>query len=57
MDTIFIPPTYETEVFLSDQNFLVILQTDGCGEKQEVNLSQEQAQTIFNHLRDSHFVS
>ena len=57
MSAIYIPSTYATEAFVDEDNLLVISQerpddTQPC----VIVLSKEQAQMIYNHLRDSHYV-
>ena len=56
MSAIYIPATYETEASILEDGFVAITQTEPTGSKSEIFLSKEQAQAIFNHLRDLHIV-
>lgn len=56
MDAIFMQATLETEASILEDGFLAITQITFEGEKKEIFLSKEQAQTVYNYLRDTHYV-
>lgn len=57
MSTLVMNPTYRTEVFVSEDGFLVILQTNETGEQQEVHLGPDQTQTLFDYIKSSSLVA
>lgn len=57
MSAIYIPSTYATEVFVDEDNLLVISQEiPDDTQPRVIVLSKEQAQMIYKHLRDSHYI-
>ena len=56
MGGILLAATRETEAEIFDDNCLGIPQTNIDGERSEIILSKDQAQMIYNYLRDIHYV-